>query len=582
MNFQHLDHLPFLILGLFVFIVAIIWLEIKFFSMVRLYWFYKRSFFSYLSTFLLIIGFSLLVLSLLDLRGPEEKIKAGVPTERTIILIDTSASMLAEDVKPSRLQKAVLVAKHFARKAAGQQLSIVAFAEIQKKIVPFTNDLDLIDARLESIKNLRNQNGSSALSVAIQESIQYFKETGDARGNLLVLTDGEETAEDIKLNMPKDIHLALVGVGTTQGGRIPLDDGHGFRFGYKKNKGLDVITKLHEGFFKKIVSDVPSGEYWLANTYNFPTDEILEFFKAEKSKGDKQQDMVVRPVLMEYLVVPALILLILAYFFKSIKVFSLGLLLVILPVQAEENVELSPEIISQMDHLKNGDLNQLQKVKLADDLLKAGATDEALALYEENLPSLGRDQIPPEAYLNYGTGLLQKGEAQEGFEVYDKLLNSLPANSEKKKQIKDMIEKNVLSFFKTQKQKQDQQKKEQQDKQNQKQNQSGEGSSQNSSGQQQQNKQQNPQNSDQKDQNKKDKSEKEKDQKDKNSDEAENNDRPKEKPENQEGPKKPLPPQKLEPKLKQLMSDDRQLQLKIIEQGTREMNRRKNRDNKDW
>src|SRR5690606_35408348 len=96
---------------------------------------------SYVSSFLFILGMTGLVFSLLDPRGPEERIKAEVPNDRTIILIDTSASMLAEDVKPSRLQKAVLIAKHFARKAAGHQLSIVVFAEIQKKIVPFTNDI---------------------------------------------------------------------------------------------------------------------------------------------------------------------------------------------------------------------------------------------------------------------------------------------------------------------------------------------------------------------------------------------------------------------------------------------------------
>ena len=38
----------------------------------------------------------------------------------------------------------------------------------------------------------------------------------------------------------------------------------------------------------------------------------------------------------------------------------------------------------------------------------------------------------------------------------------------------------------------------------------------------------------------------------------------------------------MSPKLKQLMSDDRQLQLKVIEQETRDMNKRQNRENKDW
>jgi Ca-activated chloride channel homolog len=576
MNFEHLNYLPVLIISVLVLSISTIYLERKFFKMVKLYWFYKRSFFSVISTFFFLAGMTFLILSLLDLRGPEEKIKAGVPTERTIILIDTSASMLAEDVKPSRLQKAVLIAKHFARKAAGQQMAIVAFAEIQKKIVPFTNDLDLIDARLESIKNLRNQNGSSALSAAIQESIQYFKETGEARGNILVLTDGEETAGEIDLNVSKEIHVALVGVGTTQGGRIPLDDGQGFRFGYKKTRGQDVITKLSEGFFKKVASDLPSAEYWIANSYNFPTDEILEFFKGEKLNSEKQQDMVIKPVMMEYIVLPALLLLALSYIFKAVRVFTLTLIFLIMPVKASDEINLTPEVQQKMHDLQYGKLNKLEKIKLADELLKAGAKDEGLALFEENLSSTNSDNIPNEAYLNYGTGLLEKGDVAKGLAIYDSLSKKKNLTSE----IKDMMNKNVSTFFKTQekkKQQKEQQKKEDQDKKDKGQDQSGQQSGQqqdkNSKGDKQG--QPKPEDGQQKDQKKKESQDEKKEDENKNEENKDSN--------QEKGPeKKKLPPPKLEPKLKQLMSDDRQLQLKMIEQGTREMNRRKNRENKDW
>src|SRR5690606_7959472 len=128
-----------------------------------------RSFVSHISKICFLVGFSLLALSLLDLRGPEERIKAQVPSKRTIVLMDTSASMLAEDVRPSRLEKAVLLAKHFARKAVGHQISVIVFSETQMKIVPFTSDLDLIDSRLESIRGLKNHYASSALSLALQD-----------------------------------------------------------------------------------------------------------------------------------------------------------------------------------------------------------------------------------------------------------------------------------------------------------------------------------------------------------------------------------------------------------------------------
>lgn len=600
MNFLYLEYLPGLFLAFVVF-VALIWLqERRFFRLVKTYWFYRRSFISYVSTILFIGGIGLLLLALLDVRGPEEKMKAQMPEERTIILIDTSASMLAEDVKPSRLQKAALIAKHFARKATGHQLSVVAFAEVQKKIVPFTQDLDLIDARLESLKGLRNQYGSSALTAALQESIQYFREgQQEARGNIIVLTDGEETAESLDLKVPNDIKVALIGIGTTQGGRIPMDDGRGFRFGYKKNRGQDVITKLSEGFFKKVAADIPNAKYWIANSYTLPTDEIMEFFTNGGNTKEGEQDMIIRPVMMEWLVVPAILLLIAAYFLKFIRIFTLGLFLIIGPGWAQEQPsiepELSPELIETMEDLKAGKLSQLEKVKLADELYRAEFKPEALALYEENLGKRIDPNIPPEAYMNYGTALLEKGDTQKGLATYNKVLESVK-DPGKQSELKKTMEKNIVSHFYQQEQQKKQQEKDQQQKKDQgknkdqQQNGGGQGQqdqNQSQSGQDQQ-KNQNPgqpqkdekKGEDQKDdQKKQDKDEEKKDQ-DKDSKDGEKEDQEK-KTEQSEG-KKNLPPKKLPAKLKQLMSDDRQLQMKMIETGTRDLNKRKSRQSKDW
>ncbi len=585
MNFNHLHYWPFLVAGFVLYVLLLLNQEKKFFNLIRTYWFYKRSILSYISSFFLVLGMAGLLLGLLDLRGPEEKIKTEVPTDRTIILIDTSASMLAEDVKPSRLQKAALIAKHFARKAAGHQLSIVAFAEIQKKIVPFTNDLDLIDARLDSLKTLRNHYGSSALSLAIQESIQYFQETGgETRGNILIFTDGEETAEGIDLKVPKNIHVALVGIGTSQGGRIPLDDGRGFRYGYKKDKGRDIITTLNELFFKKVSSDIPSVKYWLANSYSLPSEEILEFFNGEKEKGKNNQDMVIRPVLLEWILIPSLLFLLLSYVFKSIRVFTLGLLLIISPVYSQEDQpKLSTETVTKLDQLQKGKLNKLDKIKLADDLLKSGAKDESLILFKEGLSDQLDPSIPPEAYLNYGTALLEKGDVKEGLEVYKKLRNGLNESTESKK-IKEMMDKNVLSYF----QKQEQQKKEKskgKDQDQEKDDKKNQGGSSNDQQKKQDGKSgkqdQNNKKSDDDVNQKPDKKENSEDKDKENKEEEKDKNKPEEEKKSDED-RKPLPPQKIPAKLKQLMSDDRQLQMKMIENGTKDLNRRKSRKSKDW
>lgn len=584
MNFNNLSWAPF-VLGIFaLFALLLIVLEQRFFKFVKTYWFYRRSFLSYISSILFLAGMGGLLLSLLDLRGKEQKIKTPIPTDRTIILLDTSASMLAEDVKPSRLQKAVLIAKHFARKAAGHQISIVAFAEIQKKIVPFTNDLDLIDSRLESLKTLRNHYGSSALSLAIQESVQYFRDNGgENQGNILVLTDGEETAEGIDLKIPEKVNLALVGIGTSQGSKIPLDDGRGFRFGYKKEKGKDIITKLKESFFSDLTSQVSSSKYWIASTYSLPSEEILEFFQGGKIKSDQEQDMVVKPVLMEWIVVPSLILLFLSYLLKSIRILTLSLLLFVPLVNAEEKqVEIPHEVVTKLDEFRAGKLNRLEKIKLADDLQKVGAKEEALTIYQESLPTDIDNSIPPEAYLNYGTTLLEKGDSEKGLNVYKKLLEKYDGEKEFKS-LSEIMNKNVLTYFQKKSEQEKKQDEQNKDKQQNKddQNQSGSGQKSNSNnGKSEQNKNKN-QNDDQeydKDKKKADRKDQKKDDQ-KNESQDENQD---DQESGQDEKKKPLPPKKLPAKLKQLMSDDRQLQMKMIENGTRDLNKRKSRKSKDW
>lgn len=273
----------------------------------------------------------------------------------------------------------------------------------------------------------------------------------------------------------------------------------------------------------------------------------------------------------------------------------------------EEKPEIPVEVVEKLEQLQKGDLNQLEKIKLADQLQRAGAKTEALALYEENLPIdfINKD-LPPEAYMNYGTALLEKGEEQKGLSVYNTLAESLAKDSKSQK-MKEILEKNVVNYFQVQEQKkkeEEQKKKEnKENKENkdQKENQQGDGESQdqkNPQGKdpkdQQDKKGQGEQSKDQQDKkdgktDEKDKKEKEKENEkgnDKDTDEKNDNDKNKdEKDKNEsgnEGDGKKVPPSKMSPKLKQLMSDDRQLQLKVIEQGTRDMNRRQNRENKDW
>ena len=582
MNFIYGKYLPFIIIGWVVLSIYIMYRERKFFKFVHTYWFLKRRWRHYLGSFLWLLGILGLLLSLMDWRGPEEKIKAQVSEDKTIILIDTSASMLAEDVKPSRLQKGIMLAKHFIRRAPGQQMSIVAFAEIQTKIVPFTNDLDLLDARLDSLKNLKNHYGSSALSIALQESILYFQESGDTSGNIIVITDGEETAEGVDVKIPKDIRVALVGVGTTNGGRIPLDDSRGFRFGYKKTRGKEITTKLNPSYFKTLEKRIPVSKTWILGSYNLPSDEIASFFQNEKKKSQQQQDMVIRPVKMEWIVLPSLGLFILGLMLKSMTPYRLSSLIVFFLLstsvfaqepETPEKKELDPQTVEKLSRLERGDLSSLEKLKLADDLMKQDEAEQAIALYQETISS--DPEVPTESIFNYGTALLKKGDIPQGLTVYEKMKSHL--SPEEKSKYLEKMSQNTMTAIQKKKEQDKKEKQEKKDNKDQKENENKDQSG-SSGDQEKKDQKKNKEKEDKKGQGKKDEK-KDKKETPENQDEKKDE---KEEDKQDKPDQKPMPPKKVSPLLKQLMNDDRQLQMKMIENGTRDLNKRHSRDNKDW
>jgi Ca-activated chloride channel family protein len=250
---------------------------------------------------------------LLDLRGGEQKIKTNIPDQKTIIVLDNSLSMLCEDIRPSRFSKSIQLARHFVKNAPGHKIAIVLFSDNQKRVLPFTDDIDLIDARLSSLDKTNSVSGGTNISQAITEAVQYFEADSDEdskeiSGNLLVFTDSEEGDENFKLDIPTNINLAVVGVGTLSGGNIPLRwENNSFR-GYKTFKGENVITKLDENYIKQMGKNTKNFKYWIVNSYSIPTDEIMNFLRASYSKKLGSGDIRIRPVLSHFILIPAILL----------------------------------------------------------------------------------------------------------------------------------------------------------------------------------------------------------------------------------------------------------------------------------
>lgn len=628
MTVIRLDYLPFVIVAFLVFCLFYLKQNRSFYKWVRAHWFYRQSLLSRLATFIYLIAIALLLISLLDFRGKEHKIKSNIPDQKTIILIDSSSSMLVEDVRPNRFQKALLLTRHYIKQAAGQQISVILFSDYQKTYVPFTTDIDLLDARISGLSTLNISKGGSNLSQAIQESIQYFKEnSGDSKvfaGNILIFTDAEETVEGFDLQVPDGISIGVVGVGTARGGPIPLRDTRNVSYGTKQHNGQEVISKLDETFLKVLATKVKIYKYWIATSFALPTEEIVKFFTQVHNKRFSQGDVKVRPVKAELVLIPALLLFSLAMIFKMQKSFVMMLMFCLLSfsnqtfAQGEDDEAAPPPLDDNQKSLvakiARGEASKEEKLILAESFLKTKKIDSAITLFEENL----KGSPTPEhfkSYMNFGTALIKSEQMEEGLKVYSSLIEKLKQNptSDNQQLLKVVRANTLLAFKKDEENKQnkkdkkqqnkdqqnqdqkDQEQKEQKDEMDKKDNDAKRGSGKNSQSDKKDEKSGKDKEKDQKDGKGEKEKEKEKNKDKKKDGEGEGEDEQDKKDkgnqesgedkenENQEkeknGPEKRLKV-KLPAQLKQLMSDDRALQEKILDTSTNETG--KSKKAKDW
>ncbi len=548
-----------------------------------------------------ILSWIFLFIALLDLRGEAEKIESEIPDQKTIIVIDSSASMLAEDVRPNRFKKALFMARHFIKNAAGHQIAVVLFSDIQKRLVPFTDDIDLLDARVAALEDTDLRKGGSNISQAIKESIQYFK-TGKTEpvGNILLFTDSEDNGESFELDVPSGVNIAAVGVGTIKGGRIPLRDPNGRYWGNKKFNGNDVITKLDEKSLKDLGSSIKNYKYWIASTYNLPTDQILNFFRKSFSNSFSKGNMTVRPVKGYWLIISFILIYCVSVLIGRMRSYTFVLLVcLILPLVDETLADIvTKEELSKK--LIDGSFQDKSKLALADYYIKEKDFEKAAKLYEEYSESVMGSNLTDEENYNLGLLELKLGKLKNGIDR----LSDVKRNITDEK-VQNDINRAIYQALKQEQQNKDKKEENKEDKKEQNKNNKNQNQD-NKKNNQDQNKQDNKQNKgqnkeqdqqkqkkdkEQKNEDKKKKQEQKEDKgkdgkkdKDKNKKDSQGKKKKKKKnkslKEKEEEIKKKRKMIKLPAMVKQLMGDDRELQKEYFDTRTNKPSRK--REKKDW
>jgi len=178
--------------------------------------------------------------------------------------IDTSKSMLTQDVNPDRLTRAKMAITDFVRKLDGDRVGLIAFAGEAFLQAPMTLDYDAFQDTLDSIDVNTIPRGGTDIASAIHEAQAAFAQAGDDKKILILVTDGEDLQGqgiDAARAAAKDgMVIYTVGVGTAAGGLIPVPNGNGGTDFVKDDTGQFVKSHLDESTLSQI-AQVTGGMY---------------------------------------------------------------------------------------------------------------------------------------------------------------------------------------------------------------------------------------------------------------------------------------------------------------------------------
>src|ERR1051326_2345308 len=150
-----------------------------------------------------------------------------------VVAIDTSRSMLAEDVRPNRLARAKLAALDLMKLARNDRLALAPFAGAAFLQCPLTLDDQAFRQSVEALEVGIIPQGGTALTEAIETALTAYKEGGQNFKVLVLFTDGEDhdtgALEAARKAAASGLKIFTVGVGTPNGELLRVTDENGVR-----------------------------------------------------------------------------------------------------------------------------------------------------------------------------------------------------------------------------------------------------------------------------------------------------------------------------------------------------------------
>ena len=196
-----------------------------------------------------------------------------------MIALDISQSMMAQDIRPNRLERAKLEIADLMQRLDGDEVGFVLFSGASFIQVPLTSDYMTALNYLDNAGPQSISRPGTVIGDAIRTAMTGFDSVLNSQKVLIVMTDGEDRETDplaaAQEAAAQDILIYTIGFGTLDGEPVPVTDSQGNILGYKEDtQGQVVLSQLDESSLRKI-AEAGNGSYYQATAGGQELDQLL-------------------------------------------------------------------------------------------------------------------------------------------------------------------------------------------------------------------------------------------------------------------------------------------------------------------
>jgi len=267
----------------------------------------------------IVLAMVFLLLAYMEPRYGEEKVQIERRGLDIVFAMDTSRSMLARDLQPSRLA----VAKRDVQTVlpgltGGDRVGFVAFAGEARLVVPLTHDVDSFRQLMDQVDTSTVRKGGTDLAAAIRKSLQLVADRDQATSVIILMTDGEDLT-GAGLQAAREARAAgvvvhAVGYGSTKGSKITLTASGSESF-LRSDDGQEVVSSLDSEGLRRL-AEATGGEFLRTDVMALPLVQLKNkrLDPMIKRAFDKGEETVYK-TRFQWALIPAMLLLLLELLF---------------------------------------------------------------------------------------------------------------------------------------------------------------------------------------------------------------------------------------------------------------------------